>query len=349
MHIKGLEPQNILVRMPNWIGDLVMATPVLHDLRKAFPQAQITAMCIDPIAPLIEKDPNIDALFTFKKGDGKFLRRENRNIVMTLQKGNYDWGILLTNSFSSAWLFWQAKIPFRLGFSTFWRRCLLNVNVRFPAKRDHQHLVATYKHLLKPLGISISSTPPKIYLDEKEIQNAHAFLRDKGYEKGKFLIGINSDAAYGETKRWLTSRFHEVAKTLLENNKDLYVVFFGDSSSLERIKEMVADLPIRAINLAGMTSLRELAGLIQCVDVFLTNDSGPMHIAAALDIPVVALFGSTSEMITGPFVGGVIVKKPLPCSPCFQRKCKKNVLCMQAIKADEVIKIMQNKINEKNT
>ncbi|MBN1915303.1 MAG: lipopolysaccharide heptosyltransferase II [Parachlamydiales bacterium] len=341
--------KNIIIRMPNWVGDLVMAMPILQKVRQRFPHARITAMCLDTISSLLEKDPHIDEIFSFRKEDGQFLRQENRDVVMTLRKGGYDLGILLTNSFSSAWLFWQGKVAYRLGYAAFGRTWLLNIPVAYPKTRKSQHLVLTYQQLLHPLGISSSSTRPKIYLDKEEIEQAKALLYDKGYPKQKFLLGINADAAYGETKRWPQERFRELAQQLLEIYPDLYILFFGDQSSVPRIKAITSGLSKRAINLAGLTTLRELAGLIFCLDLLVTNDSGPMHMASALDIPVVALFGSTSELVTGPVGEAIVIKKPLRCSPCFKRRCKKNIVCMRSISTQEVLNIIQKKIDEKNS
>jgi len=114
--------ENILVRMPNWIGDLVMATPVLSDLRRSFPKASITAMCRSPIADLLKEDKSIDELFCFTKPLNDFVRRQERDIISKIQAGKYDTGILLTNSFSSAWWFWQGKVKRRIGYSAHFRR-----------------------------------------------------------------------------------------------------------------------------------------------------------------------------------------------------------------------------------
>src|SRR3989344_157107 len=143
-----MAPQNILIRMPNWIGDLVMATPVLTDLREAYPKASITAMCRAPISDLLKEDAAIDELFSFTQPSNRFLRRdEKRDIIAKIEAGKYDLGILLTNSFSSAWWFWQGKVKRRLGYSAHFRRFLLTDPLSMPKERIHQ--VDFYKALLK--------------------------------------------------------------------------------------------------------------------------------------------------------------------------------------------------------
>jgi heptosyltransferase-2 len=231
--LKSLKPQNIIVRMPNWIGDLVMATPILSDLRKAFPNASITAMCRSPICELLQHDPEINELFCFSKATGFGRRSERRNIIEKLRKGKYDLGILLTHSFSSAWWFWQGKIAHRLGYDCNGRRLLLNTSIPLPENIQNQHLVVTYKMLLGPLGIPISDTPPRLYLTQKEIADASTLLKQRGIPEGGTIVGINPGATYGSAKCWLPERFRKVAERLLED-KDLYLVFFGDSFSRRR-------------------------------------------------------------------------------------------------------------------
>ena len=137
--LEGLQPCNIIVRMPNWIGDLVMATPVLLDLRKAYPKARITAMCRTPLCDLLREDPEIDELFCFSKGSGFGRRSEKRNIIEKLRKGKYDLGILLTHSLSSAWWFWLGRVAKRLGYDCNGRKLLLTKSLPLPSNIQNQH------------------------------------------------------------------------------------------------------------------------------------------------------------------------------------------------------------------
>ncbi len=327
---------NILVRMPNWVGDLVMATPILTDLRKAFPEASITAMAKKPICELLEKDQAIDELFCFTRPANGFARRQDlRDIIAKISAGKYDLGILLTNSFSSAWWFWQAGVKRRIGFSAHFRRWLLTDPILFPKEKEHQ--VITYKRLLEPLGISISNTAPRLFLDEQETNIAKELLYQRGYTENQKLIGINPGAAYGSAKCWPPERFKALAMRLLLE-KDAFIVFFGDASFSSLVKQISQGLPEKVIDLAGVTSLRELACLIQVCNVLVTNDSGPMHIAASLNVPVVALFGSTDEERTGPYGQKEnVINKHVKCSPCLKRVCPIDFPCMKQISVDEVV------------
>lgn len=328
-------PKNIIVRMPNWLGDLVMATPILKDLRNHWPEAKITALCQGALTSIVQNDPHIDEVMTFKRPKKWFNKEESHAILDPLNKGEYDLGILLTNSFSSAWWFWRANIPNRVGFATHCRSLLLNHPIPFPENKDKQHLVKTYKMLLSPLGIPLSDTSPALYLTEQEKANARIQLAQLGIAPNQIIVGINPGAAYGSAKCWLPDRFRLVTQKLIENPR-VVVVFFGDKSGAPLVDEICQGFSQRVINLAGKTSLRELMAYIQACHIFLTNDSGPMHMASALDVPLLALFGSTSDVATSPYKGGKVIHKHVPCSPCYRRECPIDFRCMKQIGVDEV-------------
>lgn len=331
------QPKNIIVRMPNWIGDLVMATPVLTDLRRAFPESRITAMCQVPLGELLKEDEDIDELFSFKKV-GIFRRRqERRNIVDKLRIGRFDVGILMTNSFSSAWIFWNGKIKNRIGFKNEGRSCLLTDALPFPENIEEKHLVLTYKELLSPLGIPLSKTKPRLFLKEEELEQGRLFLEKMKVPKGAKIVGINPGAAYGSAKCWLPDRFKELTRRLLKE-KDVYIVYFGSGATASLVDEICQGMPPRVVNTAGLTTIREMMALIQLCNVFVTNDSGPMHIAAALQVPLVALFGSTNPIKTGPYLWGHVIQKQVSCAPCYLRTCPIDFRCMKGIEVDEVYK-----------
>jgi heptosyltransferase-2 len=341
MELLQIQPKNIIVRMPNWVGDLVMATPVLCDLRKAFPEARITAMCRSPMAELLLENPEIDEIFCFTKTSRLVRRNEKKNIIDKLRKGAYDVGILLPNTFSSAWWFWQGKVQYRIGYDSSGRGFLLTHPLEFPANRQNQHLTITYKQVLAPLGIGVSDTTPRLYFTEEEIRQAQILLSQHGVKAHHKIVGINPGAAYGSAKCWLPERFREVTTRLLED-KDLIVVYFGDLTTENLVKEICQGLSPRVINMAGLTSLRELACLISLCHVLLTNDSGPMHIAGAFSTHVIALFGSTSSIVTGPWLNGRVIQKSVACAPCYRRTCPIDFRCMKQIEVEEVLQAIRH-------
>jgi len=336
--------RSIIVRVPNWIGDVVMATPVLEDLRTSFPQAELTVMCLSSVAPLLEHDPAIDKLFHFSPIKGFFRRISARNVVEELRRGHYDLGLLLTTSFSSAWYFWQGHVHNRVGFKHEGRGILLNRKVPFPSNRERQHRVLTYKTLLQLLGVPISTTHPRLILTKEEIQNAWRFVGRFNVTQEQKIIGINPSAST-TSKRYLSNRFREIAQRLVETDSSFVVLFFGAASHKDLVNEICKELPSRVLNLAGQTNLRELMSLIKICSLFLSNDSGPMHIADSLGIPLLALFGATDPAVTGPYrQNREVIQKETGCAPCWKEECVIDSLCMKRISTDEVVEILLKKM-----
>ena len=312
-----------------------MATPVLEDLRKTYPSAQITAMCRTPLSELLKYNPYVDEIYAFERGRGIFSRRDSqRNVVRKLHTGAFDLGVLLTNSLSSAWCLWQGNVQFRIGYRGDGRTSLLTHPVSFCEQEEHQ--VVIYKRLLEPLGIAISDTKPSLQLLGEEIRSAYEILGRYGIEEDQMVIGVNPGAAYGSAKCWLPERFQEVIHSLLEGYPHVVVVLFGDQATAEVVGVIAKKFPTRVINLAGQTNLRELMALCKICHVFLTNDSGPMHIADALGTPLLALFGSTNPITTGPYLQKNILRKEVECSPCYKRVCPIDFRCMKGIEVKQV-------------
>lgn len=342
-----IPPKNIIVRMPNWIGDLVMATPVLSDLRAHFKDAKITAMCQSNIASVLKHNPNIDEIQSFIKPNGWIHRKAHLEIVDQLRWGKYDLGVLLTNSFSSAWWFYWGNVKNRIGYRNNLRNYLLNKAVPLPKNIEKQHLVITYKMLLEPLGIPLSQTLPKLYVDEEESLAATKMLLQLDIDPEKnTIIGINPGAAYGSAKCWLPTRFKALNERLLQD-PNVYLIYFGDPSGASLVNDICDGMGGRVINLAGKTTIRTLMALIQKCSVFLTNDSGPMHIAYALQTKLLALFGSTSDVKTGPFGNSQIIHKHVKCSPCYKRVCPIDFKCMTSISVEEVANAIYQLLNKK--
>jgi heptosyltransferase-2 len=197
--------------------------------------------------------------------------------------------------------------------------------------------------LLQPLNIPLSDTTPRIFLTEEEKNKAQERLHKLGAQN-KIIIGINPGAAYGSAKCWLPDRFQKLTQMLLEDSR-ISIVYFGDKAGTPLVDSICNQLPDRVINLAGQTTLRELIALIGACDIFLTNDSGPMHIASALNIPLLALFGSTNDTTTGPYLGGKVIHKHVECSPCYLRTCPVDFRCMKKIEVAEVYGELQSLLN----
>ena len=341
--------KKIIIRLPNWIGDFVMATPLLSALRDSFPQAEITVMCQAPLVPLIEQDPRIDEILSFSKQSLKFSHREGRkNVVAKLRQGSYDIAIAATNSFSSAWFFWQARIPVRIGFSAHFRSFLLTK--RLPLPTTEEHLVDTYQRLLQPLLPDSKKYSPKLAVAPAAVAAVATALQNRGLKPHHKLITINAFAAYGPAKCWPLVKFQKLAQKLLED-PTVVVVFIGDKKSRDSIQTITKSLGQRGLNFAGLTTLAEMVALVKLSQLLITNDSGPMHIAAAdtffhpaiKPTRVVAIFGSTNPRKTGPYGSGSVITKQVACSPCYRRHCPIDFRCMHQISVEQVLHKVQQK------
>lgn len=325
-----LHPKRIVIRMPNWLGDAVMATPILKDIRSFYQNAHITVICHEAIGDLLEHSPSIDAFLLFSRKK-KNERKEIKRIIETLRAGTFDLGVLLTNSFSSAWWFFRGNIRFSIGYARHYRSPLLHTAVEPSVKEERQHQVITYKELLVPLGIEVSNSVPELFLSNEEKEAAKVFIK----KTTRSLIGINPGAAYGTAKCWPRERFEALTKRLVDGGHT--VIFFGDAQTKPLVDAICSHFSERVINTAGKTNLRQLIALIDACSLFVTNDSGPMHIAAALKKPLVALFGSTSDVKTGPYgADSGVIHKRVACSPCYKRVCPIDFRCMKQIEPEEV-------------
>lgn len=313
-----------------------MAMPVLSSLRKAYPFAKITAMVLRAHASLLYKHPDIDEVFQFDRTEVFTRSSKKRNIVQKIRYGQHELGIILPNSFSSAWLFWQGKVKRRIGYEGNLRNWLLTDSIPRSVQQSSHHMVVLYQLLLTSLSIPFTVTPPSIYIEPVEIEYGRNCFRNYGIPEEATILGINIGAAYGNAKCWPAQKFHLLAKKLIDHDPLVHLIFFGDQSIRMAVKEICSSLPKRAINFAGLTTLRELAAMISLCNGFITNDSGPMHIADAVGTPVIAIFGSTCRYLTGPYRGGTIIQKETACSPCFSRTCPIDFRCMERISVEEV-------------
>ncbi len=322
------EPKNILIRLPNWIGDAVMTSPVIHGVQERFSSSRITLMGKESICSLFYKDPAVNAFICLDK------KQSTKELFFELTNKQFDWALLLTNSFSSAWLLYRAKIPYRFGFSKDMRKWLLTDSLPYPKEKMKIHHIELYQKLLHPFGIN-KKRLPKLYLCEQEKRGAQDFLDKCEVFQDQILLGVNPTAAFGSSKCWPEHRFRHLAEKLLEH-ENIIIFFFGDPASEDKVRHISHDLGPRCFDLAGKTSLRQLMSLIDRCDLLLSNDSGPMHMADALGTRVVALFGSTSPEATGPLQHARVLKKNVECSPCFKRECPIDFRCMMSLGVEEV-------------
>jgi heptosyltransferase II len=317
----------LLIRAPNWLGDAVMALPAVAAVRAAFPQARIAIAAIPSVAPLFEEQ-------TAAAPDEIVLVTRSSETAL-LASGGFDAALLLPNSFRAAWTARRAGIPERWGYRGNLRGWLLSRGVARPAGRVHQSVY--YADLVRGLGIDVPESLPRVLARPETTIRAQAVLARFGVSGAGPVVGFAPGAAYGHAKRWPPVRVAEVIARL-SSRRGAVCVLVGAAGDRDAGREIESSLPagVRVVDLIGRTDLRLLAGVLARCDAFVSNDSGAMHLAAALGVPVAAIFGPTDDRVTAPPGGHDVLVHQVFCRPCMLRDCPIDHRCMKGITVDMV-------------
>ena len=340
MAIKPIKPeriQRLLIRSANWIGDAVMTTPAVQAIRKGFPNAHISLLAKPWVAPVFEKSDHIDRLLIYdgerrhKGFFGKF------RLARDLEQYDFDAAILLQNAFEAALISFLAEIPIRIGYSRDARRLLLTHAVPCTKEIKTKHQTEYYLNILRRIGIESDNRSLYLNLNQNDRLRAKKILSEQHLSLDDKIIGINPGATYGPAKQWPPDRFARLADRI-HAFTGVRIIIFGGPGDQKLGQEISEKMRHRPLDLSGKTSLGEAMALIEKCDLFITNDSGLMHVAAALDVPLVAVFGSTNPVATGPLGShSRVVQATLPCSPCLKSECPEGHLnCMDLIDVDQV-------------
>ncbi|MFN8096321.1 MAG: lipopolysaccharide heptosyltransferase II [Vicinamibacteria bacterium] len=313
--------ERVLVRAPNWVGDVVLSLPALRDVRRAWPSARLSVLARPWVAGIYRAVPEVDAIVE---------SRGHAADVRSL-RGAFDLAVLLPNSFGSALVPWRAGIPHRWGYATDGRGLLLTRRCRVPASVRGRSQVYYYRAMLEGLGIATDGAP-----------DASLACPDAWAAEGRALVGpgpvvgVNAGAAFGTAKRWPPERFAAAAE-IVARRLGATVAIVGGEAERPLGEAIAAQLRVPSRVLCGRTTLAGLVGVLSTITLLLTNDSGPMHLAAALGTPLVAVFGSTDWRETSP-VGerAVVVREPVPCAPCLLRECPIDHPCMTRVDVERV-------------
>jgi heptosyltransferase-2 len=329
----------ILIRATNWLGDAVMSLPALRAIRRRFPHARITVLARPWVAALYDGERTIDRVVQLAGAPGARDWGVKWKLVRRLRRSHFDLAVLFPNSFESAALLRAAGVKRIIGYARDGRSLFLTDAVRPPAKGEiARHECFYYLELLRRAGL-IESIPDVPEIRLYGIPDA----RRRGEELfGDFhvklpVVGVSPGAAYGTAKRWLPERFGEAAARLAAEIGGSVAVF-GSRAEKAMCEEVARASSGR--NFAGGTSLREFIDMTAACRMFLTNDSGAMHIASALGIPSVTVFGPTDETATGPAGEAArLVREPnVECAPCLLRECPIDHRCMTRVTTDRVVR-----------
>ncbi len=370
--LKDSQLKKILIRSTNWIGDAVMTTPAVHSIRKNFPDAEITMLAVPWVADIFRLSPDVDNVLEYDKKllyQGKI--KGPLNLAKDLKPYGFDAAILLQNAFEAAFLVKMAGIPIRAGYKRDGRGVLLTHGVTISDGIKKQHQVHYYQNMLAELGLTPGPDHLRLPLSEKLELWAKEFVACHRHRSpssvpeppsdrvppdlpatqpptGKDtcpvpIIGFNPGAAFGPAKRWPTDKFGQLAAIITHHHgeRGCLIMVFGteaDTEAAQEIRRFSIRTPYHVLDMTGKTSLEQAMALIKCCDVFVSNDSGLMHVAAGLNTPTIAIFGSTDHIATGPYSkNAVILRRDMTCSPCLQSQCPEGHLkCLESIKSTDV-------------
>ena len=321
----------IMVRMPNWIGDAVMATPALMAVRTTFPEARIVVVANPLVAELFSFHPDCDQIIRFDKNSSHHGFRGFWQFCRSLRGERFDLAILLQNAIEAAVMALLAGIPRRAGYRTDGRGVLLTHGVAAVDKKHGLHHVDYYLRMLSQLGIEDGSGRLSLALTPDEKSRAADQLGSGAW------VAVNPGASYGAAKRWIPERFAAVADRLAAEF-GVRIVLTGGPGETEIGRDIEQAMQSAPLNLIGRTSVRELMATLAHCRLVVTNDSGPMHIAAAFGVPIVAVFGPTDHTTTSPRADSCrIVRVPADCAPCMLRECPTDHRCMNGVTAEMVL------------
>lgn len=344
LKLRGMENRfrRILVRATNWVGDAVMSVPALQVLREHNPKAHISILARPWVAGLYGREAFCDELIPYEAPPGWKGLSEKRKIAAKLRARKFDCALLLQNAFEAAALARWAGIPIRIGYDRDARGWLLTHPIPVPAAGEiHRHQRFYYLELLKRAKLI-----PDYDRDSIIRLNGTAGTASRGQEhlqknglKGP-IVGVSPGAAYGGAKRWLPERFAEAALAVARE-RGAQVALFGskdEAGICEAVRQQVAAGGVPCLSFAGITALEEFVEMAAACELFLTNDSGAMHVASALGVPTVVVFGATDEEATGPTGDwSRVVRHPVDCSPCLLRECPIDHRCMTGVPASRVV------------
>jgi len=337
--------KNVVVRVPNWIGDAVMCTPALMDLRDNFPCATITLWARPAIVDLLRGCPVFDNLLIDDRKEKQEGLAGTFSLISMINKRHFDLTVLFPNAFDSAWMTFLARIPHRWGYAADGRKWLLTKAIPVPAHRLTTHHVYYYQGLIQGLGLQSQQRAPSLPIHPDAERQVNQKFPELSVGNRTWFVGVNPGAVYGSAKRWLPERFAEVAETLVNRLQEDLVpsqrvqcVVVGGPGEESLGQRLASSMRSSPVVLSGKTSVGDLMVILKRCSVFITNDTGPMHMADALGVPTISIFGPTNPRRTAPFRQQQgVVHRPVSCAPCRFRHCPIDHRCMTGISVDDVL------------
>ncbi len=356
MHVgpNAPDPRRLLVVMPTWLGDCVMAMPTLRALRERFPDAHITALVGANVKPIVEPNPWTNRTLTARVRQRSSAKRSSSALALAnrLKAGKFDTAVLLPNSFRTALVVAMAKVPKRVGYDRDGRGFLLTDRLIPRRTLDGYVPVSTrdyYLGLAQYLGSTDPDPTMSLFTKQADDDKTLDLLSSAGYEPGsdRPFVLLNPGANYGDAKMWFPDRYAQVAD-ILADKLGAFVAVSGAPKERDILDSVIkhASSPVFDLSASGMT-LGMLKSVVRQASVMVTNDTGPRHIAAALGTPVVTIFGPTDPAWTViGFEHERQVMEKVFCGPCQKKKCPLDHRCMTRIEADRVSQVVIDLLGE---
>jgi len=330
----------ILIRATNWVGDAIMALPALRAVRRRFPDAMISIVARPYVADIYRGQEICDELISYDPTGAHAGLSGRERLAKQLRAQKFDVAVLLQNAFDAAWLAWRAGIPGRIGYARDGRSLLLTKRIAVPKRSEiPPHEQFYYLELLRRAGW-IDSLPDEhhvqLHVGEGQGRRAEETLTAAGARGDVSRVAIGAGAAYGSAKCWPPERFADFVNRY-RRHADSDVILFGTAAEQQVADAIAAGITGPVIRLVGKTAIADLPALLSRCQLFVGNDSGAMHVAAAVGLPVVAIFGSTDPYGTAPITPRCTIVQEKPyCSPCFLRRCPIDHRCMTSIQPEAV-------------
>ncbi|MCP3941306.1 MAG: lipopolysaccharide heptosyltransferase II [Desulfobacteraceae bacterium] len=332
----------ILIRAANWVGDAIMTTPVIRGMRKNYPRARITVLAKPWVVPVYETNPHVDEVMIYENSGRHKMGKGTLRLAGDIRKRRFDMAILMQNAFEAALLAFLARIPERVGYNTDGRSLLLNRCVKLPPNLKKAHLIDYYIGILRGAGLEDDGKKLDLVLNAGDRESAKKLLSVNGLGETTPLVGINPGATGGTAKRWFPDRYADLCRQLFHQYRTKVLIFGGPAD--DALGNQIMDMaPGCCINIAGKTTLSQAFALIENCDLFVTNDSGLMHAAAALNVNQVAIIGSTDYIATAPVnANSIMVRESTSCAPCLKDECPVDHRCMTRIGVDAVMEVCRS-------
>jgi heptosyltransferase II len=330
----------IIVRGTNWVGDAVMTIPALRELRRIFPDAEITLHTRSWAEGIFRDAALFDEILTFDKSKSKI--KDALANAKELKNYNFDLAVLFPNSFETALVAKMAKIPRRFGYAKEGRSFLLTDAIEIPAWKDERHEVFYYLNLIAEIEREYFATQTvlenepcsNLSVSDERRAKARKILEENGVDWSKKTIALGVGSTNSRAKRWQTEGYAKL-NDLLQNELNANVLLVGAKDEIEISTQVFAKSEKKPIILTGKTNLAEAVAVLAEVDLLVSNDMGLAHIAPAVGTKTIVIFGPTNEKTTQP-LGSEIIRKTVECAPCMLRDCPIDHRCMTQISAEEV-------------